>query len=228
MVAWLTEGQLVAENITHMPILLQNTWLRWLTWLRPCLIRPKPDLDFKIQILKPRGCKQTECWIRIRIMDTRRSNSVIMSSKRRRDVVLTSWLRYYCVICPLGGFLKTNAKSGSSFQPNFTVYHFSVRILSKCHCVVTLTFYCEIVDCELLKTKCLKFPLTLAHRRPSSWIQWIRLRGWFHGNPIYYVQVYTLGFIIIKLERNLDIMFVSWYESSIWWRGIFLFISCLC
>ena len=204
MVAWLTEGQLVAENFTHMPILLQNTWLRWSTWLRPCLIRPKPDLDFKIRILKPRGCKQTESWIRIRIVDTPRSNSVIMSSN---DVATSLW------------FLKTNAKSGSSFQPNFTVYHFSVRILSKCHCVVTLTFYCEIVDCELLKTKCLEFPLTLAHRRPSSWIQWIRLRGWFHGNPIYYVQVYTLGFYHYQTGT---------YDSSIWWRGIFLFISCLC
>ena len=37
----------------------------------------------------------------------------------------------------------------------------------------------------IAKTNSLKFPLTLAHRRPPSWIQWIRLRGWFHGftNP---------------------------------------------
>ena len=123
---------------------------------------------------------------------------------RQNDVATSFW------------FLKTNAKSGSSFQPNFTVYHFSVRILSKCHCVVTLTFYCEIVDCELLKTKCLKFPLTLAQRRPSSWIQWIRLRGWFHGNPIYYVQVYTLGLSLSNwnvwkfdmVERNLSLYFL--------------------
>ena len=28
--------------------------------LGPCLISPKPDLDFKIRFLKPWGCKQTE------------------------------------------------------------------------------------------------------------------------------------------------------------------------
>ena len=33
---------------------------------------------------------------------TRRKNNVIMTSKRRRDVVLTSSWRYYCVVCPLG------------------------------------------------------------------------------------------------------------------------------
>ena len=38
---------------------------------RPCLIRPKPDLDFKIRILKPWGCKQTECWIRIRFPENK-------------------------------------------------------------------------------------------------------------------------------------------------------------
>ena len=93
MVAWLTEGQLVAENITHMPILLQNTWLRWSTWLRPCLIRPKPDLDFKIRILKPRGCKQTESWIRIRIVDTRRSNRVLHTLDVVADNCLTGHFR---------------------------------------------------------------------------------------------------------------------------------------
>ena len=39
--------------------------------IRPCLIRPKPDLDFKIRILKPWGCKQTECWIRIRFLENK-------------------------------------------------------------------------------------------------------------------------------------------------------------
>ena len=34
--------------------------------------------------------------------DTRRDNNVVMTSKRRRDVVLTSQWRYYCVVCPLG------------------------------------------------------------------------------------------------------------------------------
>ena len=34
--------------------------------------------------------------------DTQRTNNAIMTSKRRRDVVLTSWWRYYCVVCPLG------------------------------------------------------------------------------------------------------------------------------
>ena len=33
---------------------------------------------------------------------TRRNNYVIMTSKRCRDVVLTSYRRYYCVVCPLG------------------------------------------------------------------------------------------------------------------------------
>ena len=28
-------------------------------------------------------------------------HSAIMTSKRRRDVVLTSWWRYYCALCPL-------------------------------------------------------------------------------------------------------------------------------
>ena len=34
--------------------------------------------------------------------DTRCNNSAIMTSKRRRDVVLTSQWRYCCVMCPLG------------------------------------------------------------------------------------------------------------------------------
>ena len=61
----------------------------------------------------------------------------------------------------------------------------SERILSKCHCVVSLTLYCEIVDCEMLKQIVWSFHQTLAYRRPPSWIQWIWLRGWFHGfaNP---------------------------------------------
>ena len=46
-------------------------WIGPVTLLRPCLIRPKPDLDFKIQIPKPWGCKQTECWIRIRFLENK-------------------------------------------------------------------------------------------------------------------------------------------------------------
>ena len=34
--------------------------------------------------------------------DIRRNNMVNMTSKRRRDVSLTSLWRYYCVVCPLG------------------------------------------------------------------------------------------------------------------------------
>ena len=49
---WLVS--MVADNL----VIMQS--------FRPCLIRPKPHLDFKIRILKPWGCKQTECWIRIR------------------------------------------------------------------------------------------------------------------------------------------------------------------
>ena len=41
------------------------------TRIRPCFIRPKPDLDFKIRILKPWGCKQTESWIRIRFLENK-------------------------------------------------------------------------------------------------------------------------------------------------------------
>ena len=32
----------------------------WLFTLRPCVIRPKPVLDFKIRVLKPWGCHQTK------------------------------------------------------------------------------------------------------------------------------------------------------------------------
>ena len=39
---------------------------------------------------------------------TRRNNNVIMTSKRRRDVFLTSYWRHYCVVCPLGCRLATN------------------------------------------------------------------------------------------------------------------------
>ena len=50
------------------------------------------------------------------------------------------------------GFPKTNAKSGYSFYPDVAIYLFYMDdFFSKCHCVVTLTFYCEIVDCKLLK-----------------------------------------------------------------------------
>ena len=34
--------------------------------------------------------------------DTRRNNNVIMTPKRRRNVVLTSKWRYFYVVCPLG------------------------------------------------------------------------------------------------------------------------------
>ena len=44
-----------------------QSWLE----LGPCLIRPKPDLDSKIRILKPWGCKQTESWIRIRFLENK-------------------------------------------------------------------------------------------------------------------------------------------------------------
>ena len=55
---------------------LRSHWLKFLrhvakTLVRPCLIRPKPDLDFKIRILKPWGCKQTKCWIRIRFLENK-------------------------------------------------------------------------------------------------------------------------------------------------------------
>ena len=38
-----------------------NGYNSQLDTLRPCLIRLKPDMGFKIRILKPWGCKQTEC-----------------------------------------------------------------------------------------------------------------------------------------------------------------------
>ena len=119
----------------------------WLGRIRPCLIRPKPDLDFKIRILKPWGCKQTECWIRIRFHE----------NKCKIWIYFLSRCHYLSIL--------------------------SERIFSKCHCVVSLTFYCEIVDCEMLKQIVWRFHQTLAH--PPSWIQWIWLRGWFHGftNP---------------------------------------------
>ena len=82
---------------------------------RPCLIRPKPDLDFKIRILKPWGCKQTECWIRIRFLENKCKIWIYFLFRRRYLSIL------------------------------------SIRIWSKCHCVVSFTFYFEIVDCELLK-----------------------------------------------------------------------------
>ena len=37
-------------------------------------------------------------------MHTRRNNNVIMTSKRRRDVILTPQWRHYCVVCPLGEY----------------------------------------------------------------------------------------------------------------------------
>ena len=122
-------------------------WIYIRIW--SCLIRPKPDLDFKIRILKPWGCKQTECWIRIRFLE----------NKCKIWIYFLSRYHYLSIL--------------------------SERILSKCHCVVSLTFYCEIVDCEMLKQIVWSFHQTLARRRPPSWIQWIWLRGWFHGftNP---------------------------------------------
>ena len=83
--------------------------------MRPCLIRPKLDLDFKIRILKPWSCKQTECWIRIRFFENQCKIWIYVFSR----------CHYLSIL--------------------------SVRISSKCHCVVSLKFYCEHVDCELLK-----------------------------------------------------------------------------
>ena len=101
--------------------------------LWPCLIRPKPDLDFKIRILKPWGCKQTECWIRIRFLE----------NKCKIWIYFLSRCHYLSIL--------------------------SERILSKCHCVVSLTFYCEIVDYEMIKQIVWSFHQTLAH-----------LVSWFH------------------------------------------------
>ena len=50
-------------------VIMKNVVISYIKEYRPCLIRPKPDLDFQIRILKPWGCKQTECWIRIRFLE---------------------------------------------------------------------------------------------------------------------------------------------------------------
>ena len=54
---------------------------------------------------------------------TRRTNNVFMTSKRRRDVVLTAWWRYYCVVCPLrmySDFLRKKLVAKAySFEINY-------------------------------------------------------------------------------------------------------------
>ena len=68
------------------------------------------------------------------------------------------------------GFLKTNAKSGSSFYPDVGIYHIypyefyqNVIVLSPQLFIVKLW----TVNCL---NKFLKFPWTLSHHRPPSWI----------------------------------------------------------
>ena len=49
---------------------------------------------------------------------TCRNNNVIMTSKRRRHVVLTSSWRCYCVVCPLGWGLVCELKPWFIFYPS--------------------------------------------------------------------------------------------------------------
>ena len=78
---------------TQTPILGHLIWdvPDWLVgvakYLRPCLIRPKPDLDFKIRILKPWGCKQTECW----------TNPVSWKQMQNLDIVFIQSLSIYSI-----------------------------------------------------------------------------------------------------------------------------------
>ena len=50
--------------------------------------------------------------------------------------------------------------------------------MSLCCFIYFLFWNCGL---RIAKTNCLKFPLRLARRRPPSWIQWIRLWGWFNS-----------------------------------------------
>ena len=80
-------------------------------------------------------------------------------------------------------FLKTNAKSGSSFHQNVGIYQSYPNEFYQNFIFhgVLLSYFGFWID----KTNCLKIPLTLADRRSPSWSQWICLRGWCHGftNP---------------------------------------------
>ena len=100
---------------------------------RLCLIRPKPHPDFKIWILKPQGCKQTESSIRIRFLENK--CKINLNPTFNQDVE-----NYYF------------------YQTNF------IKMELFCfHCFL-FSNYGLWID----KTNCLKFPLTLAHRRPPS------------------------------------------------------------
>ena len=105
--------------------------------------------------------------------------------KPDRDIKSGSWnhevVNKQNVKCE-SGFSKANTKSGPSFDHDVgNLSTLSKRILSKCYCFAPIAFYCQVMDCELIKTNCLKFPLTLAHRCRPSLTRWIRLRRWFHG-----------------------------------------------
>ena len=82
------------------------------------------------------------------------------------------------------GSLKTSAKSRSIFYQVVEICQFYPNeFYTKCH-----RFHCFLFSnhgFRIAKTNCLQFPLTLAYRRPPSWIQWNCLRSWFDGftNP---------------------------------------------
>ena len=80
------------------------------------------------------------------------------------------------------GFSKANKKSGPSFDHDVgNLPTLSKRILSKCYCFAPIAFYCQVMDCELIETNYLKFPLTHVRRCSPSLTRWIRPRRWFHG-----------------------------------------------
>ena len=75
--------------------------MKWLIWW----LSPRQSSSYWIQ----RGNYKS-----VTLLDMRRNNNVIMTSERRRDVVLMSLWRYYCVVCPLG-----YVEHAPSFQATF-------------------------------------------------------------------------------------------------------------
>ena len=86
------DGQVIRLYVNGYALIMCTCTVEFLQWKQARFSRYKlVRTEFKVGNIK-----------RIFPADRRLDNNVIVTSKRRRDVVLTSWWRYYCVLCPLG------------------------------------------------------------------------------------------------------------------------------
>ena len=133
--------------------------------------------------------------------------------KPNRDIKSGSWnhevVNKQNVKCE-SGFSKANTKSGPSFDHDVgNLSTLSKRILSKCYCFAPIAFYCQVMDCELIKTKLSEVstdtrPSLSAIFNPMNPTQ--ALVSWFHE--------FRFGFRKSDLNKHVGSRNRFWFWSN--------------